>query len=70
MCCLAERLSSHWDKSFGEVFGWIKTQLSFAVIRATDLCLGDHVQVGDGVQGLLMELDSLLFCLFILNFLL
>ena len=37
--CLAERLSSYWDESYGEVFSWIKAQLSFAVIRGTDLFL-------------------------------
>ena len=44
MSCLcadyvAARLSLPWDKSFGKVFGWTKVQLSFAVIRATDLCI-------------------------------
>ena len=35
----ADGLSSHWEKSCGEVFGWIKAHFSFAVNRATDLCL-------------------------------
>ena len=35
----AEKLSAGWEKSYGEVLGWIKARLSFAVIRATDLCL-------------------------------
>ena len=36
---LAEKLSAGWEKSYGEVLGWIKARLSFAIIRATDLCL-------------------------------
>ena len=48
---LAERLSSHWDKSCGEVFGWIKAQLFFAVIRAMDLCLkGSRVSWRSGKE--------------------
>ena len=52
--CLAERLSSRWDKRFGKVFGWNKAQLSFAMIRATDLCLrGSCVswRSGTGIDG-------------------
>ena len=39
LCHLAEKLSAGWEKSYGEILGWIKARLSFAVIRATDLCL-------------------------------
>ena len=40
---LAEKLSAGWERSYGEVLGWIKAQLSFAIVRA-DLCLrGSHV---------------------------
>ena len=35
---LAEKLSAGWEKSYGEILDWIKARLSFAVIRATDLC--------------------------------
>ena len=44
MHCLAERSSSCWNKSFGEVFGWpwIKAILSFTMIMATHL-YRDHV---------------------------
>ena len=38
LCHLAEKLSAGWEKSYGEILGWIKARLSFAVIRATDLC--------------------------------
>ena len=50
---LAEKLSSRWEKSYGEVLGWIRARLSFAVIRATNLCLrGSHVrwQSGTGID--------------------
>ena len=46
---LAEKLSAGWEKSYGEVLGWIKARLSFAVIRATDLCLrGSRVKWRSG----------------------
>ena len=47
--CLAEKLSARWEKSYGEILGWIKARLSFAVIRATDLCLrGSRVRWRSG----------------------
>ena len=46
---LAEKLSSRWEESYGGVLGWIKARLSFAVIRATDLCLtGSRVRWRSG----------------------
>ena len=36
---LAEKLSVRWERGYGEILGWIKARLSFAVIWATDLCL-------------------------------
>ena len=36
---LAEKLSADWKRSYGEVLGWIKAWLSFAIVRATNLCL-------------------------------
>ena len=37
------------EKSYGEILGWIKARLSFAVIRATDLCLrGSRVRWRSG----------------------
>ena len=43
--CLAEKLSVRWERGYGEILEWIKARLSFAVIRATDLCLrGSCVQ--------------------------
>ena len=31
--------SIRWERGYGEILGWIKARFSFAVIRATDLCL-------------------------------
>ena len=36
---MAERLSSNWDINYSLVLGWIRTQLSFSILRATILCL-------------------------------
>ena len=57
---LAETLSTGLERSYDEVLGWIKAQLAFAIVRATDLCLRDHMFVGDLAQVLMMELVSLL----------
>ena len=47
--CLVEKLSTGWERSYGKALGWIKAQLSFAVVRATDLCLrGSHVHWRSG----------------------
>ena len=62
---LAEKLSAGWKRSYGEVLGWIKAQLSFTIIvRATDLCLRRScVRWKSGMaQVLMMALDSLLLC--------
>ena len=46
---LVEKFSTGWKKSYGEILGWIKAQLYFAVIRATDLCLrGSRVRWRSG----------------------
>lgn len=36
---LAERLSIIWEKNYSTTINWIRTRLSFAIIRATILCL-------------------------------
>ena len=33
---LGYKLSVRWERCYGKTLGWIKAQLSFAVIRATD----------------------------------
>ena len=32
----ARALSTKWSKSYGEVMGWVKTRLSFAILQATN----------------------------------
>ena len=59
MRCLAEKLSVDWERSYGEVLGWIKARFSFAIVRATDLCLRSRVR-WRSAQVLMMELVSLL----------
>ena len=36
---LSEHICMKWGKSYGEVMGGLRASLSFAIIRATDLCL-------------------------------
>ena len=36
---IAERLSSKWGHNYSQVLGWIRTRLSFSILRATILCL-------------------------------
>ena len=36
---LGEKLAVKWSKSYSVVMGWIRARLSFAVLRATNLCL-------------------------------
>ena len=35
----ASKLSTKWRKSYGEGMGWTQTQLSFAILRATNRCV-------------------------------
>ena len=42
---LAQKLAHKWDKSNSEVIGWMRARLSFAILRATNLCLrGTHTK--------------------------
>ena len=36
---IADWLSVAWGRSYGNVLGWLKACLGFAVIRATNICL-------------------------------
>ena len=36
---LAERLSIKWERSYSEVIGWVRSRLSFVILRATLLCV-------------------------------
>ena len=35
----AQRISMKWDKPLGQIKGWLCKRLSFAILRATNLCL-------------------------------
>ena len=36
---LSERLSYKWNRKYSQIVSWIKTRLSFAIVRATYLCI-------------------------------
>ena len=36
---VAQKLAHKWEKSNSEVLGWMRARLSFAILRATNLCL-------------------------------
>ena len=36
---IGQSLLLKWDKSYSQVMGWIRARLSFAILRATVLCL-------------------------------
>ena len=36
---LAENITIKWKRSYPKVAGWIRSRLSFAILRATNLCL-------------------------------
>ncbi len=36
---IGQSLSVKWEKSYSQVMGWIRARLSFAILRATILCL-------------------------------
>ena len=42
---VGQSLSLKWEKSYSLVMGWIRARLSFAILRATVLCLrGSHAK--------------------------
>ena len=40
---IPEGLSSKWGQKYSQVLGWIRTHLSFSILRATILCHNDRV---------------------------
>ena len=38
---LAQSISIKWEKPLGQTTGWLHEKLSFAILRATNLCLRD-----------------------------
>ena len=46
----ADRLSTKWGKPYGKVMGWVRTRLSFAILRATNRCVrGSRVMWRTGI---------------------
>ena len=46
----ADRLSTKWGKPYGKVMGWVRTRLSFAILRATNRCVrGSRVMWRRGI---------------------
>ena len=46
----ADRLFTKWGKSYGEVLGWVRSRLSFAILRSTNRCVrGSRVKWRSGV---------------------
>ena len=46
----ADKLSRKWDKPYAEIMGWMRTRLSFAILRATNYCVrGSRVKWRSGV---------------------
>ena len=42
---LAYCLSAHWERSYADIMYWIRARISFAVLRATVLCVrGSHTR--------------------------
>ena len=36
---IGDSLALKWDKSYNEVMGWLRARMTFAVLRASILCL-------------------------------
>ena len=54
MARLAEKLSYRLKKSYSEFMGWVSTRLSFALIRATNICLrGSRVNGGAELEWMM-----------------
>ena len=62
---LAQSISIKWEKPLGQTTGWLRAKLSFAILRATNLCLrGSRIKWRSGVgiddgAGLPAELPKL-----------
>ena len=39
LIAVAERLMMKYKRTYGEVMGWIRTRMSFAIFRSSILCL-------------------------------
>ena len=64
---LAQSISIKWEKPLGQTTGWLHAKLSFAILRATNLCLrgsrtkwrsGVEIDDGAGLQAELPKSDE------------
>ena len=61
---LAQKLVHKWEKSNSEVLGWMRARLSFAILRATNLCLrGPAPNGGVHLEWMMEGLPSISICL-------
>ena len=62
---LTQRISMKWDKPLGQITGWLRTRLSFAILRATNHCLRGLALSGgaDDGAGLPTELSNTFPCM-------
>ena len=73
---LAQSISIKWEKPLGQTTGWLRAKLSFAILRATNLCLrGSRTKWRSGVgmddgAGLPAELPINTFISFLCSVLL
>ena len=59
---LADRLSTIWDLHYSLTMNWVRTKLSFALLRATNLCIrgtrskwrGVNIEDGSGINPLII----------------
>ena len=60
---LAQKLAHKWEKSNSEVLGWMRARLSFAILRATNLCLRGSAPNEGVLLEWMMEQGCLVSCL-------
>ena len=59
---LCDQIAMKWEKSHSEVMGWVHARMAFAILRATNLCLGgSRVKWRSGYGMGMMEPASLIF---------
>ena len=55
----AEKLASLWKKPYPTVMGWVQMRMSFAILRATNVCVRGSRQNGEVESAWMMEQDFL-----------
>ena len=43
---LADGLASKWDRPYSHVMCWVRCRISFAILRATNICIRGNANVG------------------------